>query len=86
VGEDILAEGLHDWGRQALGLNPTLAYITGYSRIQTVPEREHFTITKINWLLPFKEVIAVSNKTHKKPINTKCRVTDCYSRRNKCLP
>jgi hypothetical protein len=35
----------------------------------------HFTITKVNWLMPFKEIIQVNTK----PIHTKCRVTDWQS-------
>jgi hypothetical protein len=40
----------------------------------------HFTITKINWLMLFKEIIAVYSENHAKPINTKCSFTDCQSR------
>jgi hypothetical protein len=36
-----------------------------------------FTITKINWLTLFKEIIAVCTENHTRPINTKCTVTDC---------
>jgi hypothetical protein len=41
---------------------------------------QHFTIIKINWLTPFKEIIAVYSENHAKPINTKCSITDCQSR------
>jgi hypothetical protein len=37
----------------------------------------HFSITKINWLMLFKEIMAVYSEDHTKPINTKCSVTDC---------
>jgi hypothetical protein len=37
----------------------------------------HFTITKINWLMLFKEIIAIYNVKHIKSINTKSVVTDC---------
>jgi len=40
----------------------------------------HFTITKINWLTLFKEMIAVYSENYAKPINTKCSITDCQSR------
>jgi hypothetical protein len=33
---------------------------------------QHFTITKINWLTLFKEIIAVYTENHKKPIITLC--------------
>jgi hypothetical protein len=41
---------------------------------------EHFTITKINWLMLFKEIIAVYSENHAKPIDTKCIITDSQSR------
>jgi hypothetical protein len=47
--------------------------------VRTSKRTPHFTITKINWLMLFKEVIAVCTKNHAKPINTKC-ITDCQSR------
>jgi hypothetical protein len=40
----------------------------------------HFTITKINWLMQFKAIIAVYSENHAKPINAKCSITDCQSR------
>jgi hypothetical protein len=40
----------------------------------------HFTITKVNWLMLFKEIIAVYSENHAKPVNTKCSITDCQSR------
>jgi hypothetical protein len=40
----------------------------------------HFTITKINWLMLFKEIIAVYSENLAKPINTKCNITDYQSR------
>jgi hypothetical protein len=40
----------------------------------------NFTITKINWLMLFKEIITVYSESHAKPINTKCSITDCQSR------
>jgi hypothetical protein len=40
----------------------------------------HFTITKISWLMLFKEIIAVHSENHAKPINTKCSITECQSR------
>jgi hypothetical protein len=39
-----------------------------------------FTITKINWLMLFKEITAFYSENHAKPINTKCGITDCKSR------
>jgi hypothetical protein len=40
---------------------------------KSVPQREHqtSTITKINWLMLFKEIIAVYSENHAKPRNTK---------------
>jgi hypothetical protein len=41
------------------------------------PKKIQFSITKINWLMLFKETIAVYSENHMKPINIICRVTDC---------
>jgi hypothetical protein len=40
----------------------------------------HFIITKINWVMLFKEIITIYSEKHAKPINTKCSITDCQSR------
>jgi len=45
--------------------------------VRTSKRTPHFTITKINWLMLFKEIIAVYTENHTKPINTKYRVADC---------
>jgi hypothetical protein len=37
--------------------------------VRTSKRTPHFTITKINWLTPFKEIIAVYVKNHGEPIN-----------------
>jgi hypothetical protein len=44
--------------------------------VRTSKRTPHFTITTINWLTLFKEVIAVYNETHIKPINTEYTITD----------
>jgi hypothetical protein len=36
---------------------------------RTSKRTPHFTITKINWLMLFKEIIAVYSDNHIKPIN-----------------
>jgi hypothetical protein len=38
----------------------------------TAKKTQHFTITKINWLMLFKEIIAVYSENHTKRINTLC--------------
>jgi hypothetical protein len=48
--------------------------------VRTSERTPHFTITKINWLTLFKEIIAVYSENHTKHINTKLIVTDCQSR------
>jgi len=35
--------------------------------VRTSKRTPHFTITKINWLMLFKEIIAVYTKNHTKP-------------------
>jgi hypothetical protein len=57
-----------------------LVYILYKNSVRTSKRTPLFTITKINWLTPFKEMIAVYNENHTKPINTKCSITDCQSR------
>jgi len=37
---------------------------------RTSKRTPHFTITKINWLMTFKEIIAIYSENHKKDINT----------------
>jgi hypothetical protein len=41
---------------------------------RTSKRTPHFTITAINWLTPFKEIIAVCSGNNTKPINTKRRL------------
>jgi hypothetical protein len=48
--------------------------------VRTSKRTPHFTITKINWLTLFKEIIAVYSENHAKPISTKCSITDCQCR------
>jgi hypothetical protein len=48
--------------------------------VHTSKRTPHFTITKTNWLMLFKEIIAVYSENHAKPINTKCSINDCQSR------
>jgi len=48
--------------------------------VRTSKRTPHFTITKNNSLMLFKEVIAVYSENHAKPINTKCSITDCQRR------
>jgi hypothetical protein len=39
---------------------------------RTAKKKQHFTITKISWLLLFKEIIAVYSENRRKPIRTLC--------------
>jgi hypothetical protein len=46
--------------------------------VRTSKRTQHFTLTKINWLmLFFREMIAVYTENHNDPTNAKCSVTDC---------
>jgi hypothetical protein len=45
--------------------------------VRTSKRTPYFTITKINWLMLFKEIIDVYAENETRPINTKCTVTDC---------
>jgi hypothetical protein len=48
--------------------------------VRTSKRTPHLTITKINWLMLFKKIIADYSENHGNPINTKCSITDCQSR------
>jgi hypothetical protein len=48
--------------------------------VRTSKRTLHFTITKINWLMLFKEIIAVYSENHEKPIDAKFSITECQSR------
>jgi hypothetical protein len=58
-------------------LKPKLVKIIFKNSVRTAKKTQHFTITKIDWLMLFKEIIPVYTDNHTKPINTKCRVSDC---------
>jgi hypothetical protein len=46
--------------------------------VRTSKRTPHFTVTKINRLMLFKEIIAVyGENNHPRPVNAKCRVIDC---------
>jgi hypothetical protein len=45
--------------------------------VRTSKRTPHFTITKINWIMLFKEIITVYSKRHTICTNTKYSVTDC---------
>jgi hypothetical protein len=47
--------------------------------VRTSKRTQPVTITKINCLMPFKEIISVYTENHTKPININCRATDCQS-------
>jgi hypothetical protein len=38
--------------------------------VRTSKRTQHFTVTKINWITLFKEIIAVYNENHANPVNT----------------
>jgi hypothetical protein len=48
--------------------------------VRTSKRTPHFTITVMNWLMLFKELIAVYSENRTKPINTKCSIADCQRR------
>jgi hypothetical protein len=51
-------------------LKPKLIKIKFKNSVRTAKKTQHFTITKINWLTLFEEIIAVYCENHKKSINT----------------
>jgi hypothetical protein len=58
-------------------LKPKFVQIIFKNSVRTAKKTQLFTITKINLLTLFKEIIAVYCENHTKQINTKLRVTDC---------
>jgi hypothetical protein len=46
--------------------------------VRTAKKTQHFTITKINWLTLFKEIIAVYSENRTKPMNTLCGQMQSY--------
>jgi hypothetical protein len=61
-------------------LKPKSIDIIFKTSTRTAKKTQLFTISKINWLTLFKEIIAVYSENHIKLINTKCRVNEHYSR------
>jgi hypothetical protein len=53
-----------------------LVLVTFKNSVCTSKRTPHFTITKINGLTLFKEIIVVYSENDTKPINTKYSVTD----------
>jgi hypothetical protein len=53
-------------------LKPKLIQIIYQNSFRTAKKTPHFTITKINWLTLFKEIIAVYSENHTKLTNTYC--------------
>jgi hypothetical protein len=49
---------LHDFSP----LKMKIAWVTFKDSIRTAKKTQHFTVTKINWLTQFKEIIAVYSK------------------------
>jgi hypothetical protein len=47
-----------------------LVYAVFKNSVRTAKKTQHFTITKINWLTLFKEIIGVYYQKRGKPINT----------------
>jgi hypothetical protein len=45
--------------------------------VHTSKRTPNFTITKINWLVLFKEIIAVYSENHTNPTYTKYSFADC---------
>jgi hypothetical protein len=45
-------------------LKPKLIKIVFKNSVRTAKKTPHFTITKINWLTLFKEIIAVHSENH----------------------
>jgi hypothetical protein len=54
-----------------------VAEIVFNNSVRTAKKTPHFTVTEIDWLTLFKEIIGVYGENLTKHINTKCRVFGC---------
>jgi hypothetical protein len=57
-------------------LKPKLVQILFKNLVRTA-KKTHLTITKMNWLTLFREIIAVYTENNAKRIITKCSIADC---------
>jgi hypothetical protein len=53
-------------------LKPELVFLIFRNSIRTAKKTQPITITKINQLMLFKEILAVYTRNHMKPTNTLC--------------
>jgi lipoate-protein ligase B len=60
------------WEHAVATSKPKLVWIIFENSVRTAKKTQHFTITKINWLTLFKEIIAVYTENHTKHINKLC--------------
>jgi hypothetical protein len=58
-------------------LKAVLVYITFKNPVRTAKKTLHFTVTKVNWLTLFKEIIAVYTVNDMKNMSTKFRLVNC---------
>jgi hypothetical protein len=56
---------------------PKLAWVIFKNSACIAKKTQHLTITKINWFMLFKDIIAAYTENHMKNINTKCNINDC---------
>jgi hypothetical protein len=63
--EDVLPKTSLDFSVNPL--KPKLGYIIFKNPVRTAKKTQLSTITKISWLMPFKEIIAVYGENHTKP-------------------
>jgi hypothetical protein len=79
--ESSCTEQTHEFSSYVYNpLKPKLVYIIFKNSVRTAKKTQLFTITKINWLTLFKEIIPVYIAKHAQLINTRCGqnvVTDC---------
>jgi hypothetical protein len=55
--------------KEIIALNPKLDQVIFKNLVRTSKRTQHFTITEINWLMTFKEIIAVYSENQTKHIN-----------------
>jgi hypothetical protein len=68
--------GVHLRGAIFNPLNPKLVYIIFKHSVRTAYKTQHFRNIKVNWLMLFKEIIAVHGENRMNPTCKKRRITD----------
>jgi hypothetical protein len=76
-GEKLSRVLLHLYTILNFDINLGRAVLIFKNSVRSARKTRHFTITKINFIMLFKEIIAVYTEIRTRPMNAKCTDTDC---------